>query len=57
MHNGHMKKNLGHDQEDRGVEGHTEEEIVSGEKVIREIPPAVDGLGMPAAPEDDLGCY
>lgn len=56
MHNECMKENLGHDQEDRGVEGHIEEEVINGEKIIHEVPPAVDGLGRPAAPEDDLGC-
>ena len=47
--------NLGHDQEDRGVEGGVEEVYIDGEKVMREVPPALDGLGNPAAPEDDLG--
>lgn len=55
MHNGVMEKNLGHDQEDRGVEGGTEEVYIEGKKVTRKKPPATDGLGMPAAPEDDLG--
>lgn len=50
-----MYKNLGHDQEDRGVEGGVEEVYINGEKVLRNVPPAIDGIGQPAAPEDDLG--
>lgn len=50
-----MKKGLGPDQEDRGVEGGLEVVEVDGEAVVREVPPAVDGLGNPAAPEDDIG--
>lgn len=48
-------KNLGHDQEDRGVEGGTEEVFVDEEFVTRRKPPTLDGLGQPVAPEDDLG--
>lgn len=54
MHTYAMKKNLGHDQEDRGVEGGIEEVILtpSGKKIIRKRPPVIDGIGEPAAPED-----
>jgi hypothetical protein len=48
-------KNLGHEQEDRGVEGGTEEMYLDGKKVTREVPPALDGLGEPAVAEDDMG--
>ena len=47
-----MKKNLGADIEDRGVESHAEVFDVNGIKVPRIVPPAVDGLGNPAAAED-----
>jgi len=51
-----MKKNgLGHKQEDRGVEARVEEIWVAGKRIRRETPAAVDGLGRPAEPEDDLG--
>jgi hypothetical protein len=50
-----MDKNLGPDQEDRGVEGGTEIVEVNGEQVVRHVPPALDGLGHPAAPEDAMG--
>lgn len=41
-------------QEDRGVDPHIEEITVDGKVIIRETPHEVDGLGEPAAPEDDL---
>ena len=41
--------------EDRGVEGDTEEVIVNGEEVEIQMPPALDALGHPAAPENDMG--
>lgn len=50
-----MKKNLGPDTEDRGVEGGTEELLVDGKKIIHKTPPALDALGEPAAPEDNMG--
>lgn len=55
MHNLYMNKNFGPDQEDRGVEAGVEEVYIDGEKILRDVPPAVDGLGKPAAQEDDLG--
>lgn len=47
-----MKKNLGHDIEDRGVEAQEEEVTVDGQTVIRNVPPHLDGTGQPAAAED-----
>jgi hypothetical protein len=47
-----MKKNLGHDIEDRGVEGGYEEIVVDGKKILRKTPPVLDGTGQPAAAED-----
>jgi hypothetical protein len=50
-----MKKNLGHDQEDRGVEPGFEEVFENGRKVLRRRPGSTDGTGAPAAAEDALG--
>ncbi|MDB5238427.1 MAG: hypothetical protein JWM46_697 [Candidatus Kaiserbacteria bacterium] len=46
---------MGPDNEDRGVEGEKEEIVVDGEHIEIQMPPALDGLGNPAAPEDDMG--
>jgi hypothetical protein len=43
------------EQEDRGVEPETEEVIIDGKEVIRETPHELDGIGEPAAEEDDTG--
>lgn len=51
-----MTKNLGHEPEDRGVESVREEvTLPDGEVVTHMTPPVLDGIGEPAAPEDDLG--
>lgn len=50
-----MMRNLGPEQEDRGVEGGYRDIEVDGRIVRRKVPPAVDGLGNPAAPEVDVG--
>jgi hypothetical protein len=46
---------LGPESDDRGVEGEIEEVIINGEEVEIQGPPALDGLGNPAAKEDDMG--
>lgn len=43
------------EQEDRGVEPETEEVIIDGKEVVRETPHELDGIGEPAAEEDDTG--
>lgn len=47
-----MNKNSGPDIEDRGVEARSEILDVNGERIVKETPPAIDGLGNPAAAED-----
>lgn len=45
------------EQEDRGVEPESEEIILTGDGVQEVVEPGhvVDGIGEPAATEDDLG--
>lgn len=47
--------NLGPEIEDRGVEGEKEEVVINGKEVEIQEPGALDALGNPAAPEDDMG--
>ena len=42
-------------EEDRGVESTNEEVSLDGEDIVREITHEEDGIGEPAAPEDDKG--
>lgn len=53
MHNGDMT--FGPESEDRGVEGDKERIVVEGEEIVVQHPPTLDGLGHPAAPEDQMG--
>ncbi|MFA7309275.1 MAG: hypothetical protein WC050_00015 [Candidatus Paceibacterota bacterium] len=41
-------------EEDRGVESGEESVIIDGKEVIKHVEHEIDGIGEPAAPEDDI---